>query len=160
MQTLITKHYAGLFNGMSQQAPTLRLETQGDYQENAVSSIVYGLCQRPPVELVKEMDDVGYPFWHTINRDEKERYIISLSPNGELRVMNLVGFTYPIEGLASHQNYITTKNPRTDIAMTTIGDYTFIVNKRKVIKMKKTYDSFKATSDFEVKIENKSEGYT
>lgn len=161
MQTLITKHYAGLFNGMSQQAPTLRLETQGDYQENAISSLVYGLCQRPPVELVKEMAGVGYyTFWHTINRDEKERYIISLSSGGDLRVMNLNGFIYPIEGLTTHQNYITTKNPRADIAMTTIGDYTFIVNKRRDVKMKKTFDSFKATSDFEVKINTKSEGYT
>ena len=147
MQTLITKHYAGLFNGMSQQAPTLRLETQGDYQENAISSLVYGLCQRPPVKLIDGIERQNTPFWHHIDRDEEERYIISLGAGGDLRVMNLKGFSYPLEGIEAHQNYITTKNPREDIAMTTIGDYTFIVNKRRVVKMKQVNDSFTAASD-------------
>ena len=147
MQTLITKHYAGLFNGMSQQAPTLRLETQGNYQENAISSLVYGLCQRPPVSIVSQGLGYAKPFWHTINRDEDERYIIKLDAKGDLKVMNLKGFEYPIEGVAQHQNYITTKSPQNDIAMTTIGDYTFIVNKRRVVRMKQVVDSFTSNSD-------------
>lgn len=152
MQTLITKHYAGLFNGMSQQAPTLRLETQGNYQENAISSLVYGLCQRPPVKLIDEMRRHLTPFWHRIDRDEGERYIISLGLGGDLRVMNLKGFSYPLEGIEAHQNYIATRNPREDIAMTTIGDYTFIVNKRRVVKMKQVNDSFTTASDTVVTI--------
>lgn len=147
MQTLITKHYAGLFNGMSQQAPTLRLETQGNYQENAISSLVYGLCQRPPVSIVSQGLGYSKPFWHTINRDEDERYIIKLDAKGDLKVMNLKGFEYPVEGVTQHQNYITTKSPQNDIAMTTIGDYTFIVNKRRVVRMKQVNDSFTAASD-------------
>ncbi|WP_103575736.1 hypothetical protein [Campylobacter concisus] len=147
MQTLITKHYAGLFNGMSQQAPTLRLETQGNYQENAISSLVYGLCQRPPVSIISSGLGYAKPFWHTINRDEDERYIIKLDAKGDLRVMNLKGFEYPVEGVTQHQNYITTKSPQNDIAMTTIGDYTFIVNKRRVVRMKQVVDSFTSNSD-------------
>ena len=147
MQTLITKHYAGLFNGMSQQAPTLRLETQGNYQENAISSLVYGLCQRPPVSIISSGLGYAKPFWHTINRDEDERYIIKLDAKGDLKVMNLKGFEYPIEGVTQHQNYITTKSPQNDIAMTTIGDYTFIVNKRRVVRMKQVVDSFTSNSD-------------
>lgn len=147
MQTLITKHYAGLFNGMSQQAPTLRLETQGNYQENAISSLVYGLCQRPPVSIISSGLGYAKPFWHTINRDEEERYIIKLDAKGDLKVMNLKGFEYPIEGVTQHQNYITTKSPQNDIAMTTIGDYTFIVNKRRVVRMKQVVDSFTSNSD-------------
>lgn len=147
MQTLITKHYAGLFNGMSQQAPTLRLETQGNYQENAISSLVYGLCQRPPVSIISQGLGYSKPFWHTINRDEDERYIIKLDAKGDLKVMNLKGFEYPVEGVTQHQNYITTKSPQNDIAMTTIGDYTFIVNKRRVVRMKQVVDSFTSNSD-------------
>ena len=147
MQTLITKHYAGLFNGMSQQAPTLRLETQGNYQENAISSLVYGLCQRPPVSIISQGLGYSKPLWHTINRDEDERYIIKLDAKGDLKVMNLKGFEYPVEGVTQHQNYITTKSPQNDIAMTTIGDYTFIVNKRRVVRMKQVNDSFTAASD-------------
>lgn len=147
MQTLITKHYAGLFNGMSQQAPTLRLETQGNYQENAISSLVYGLCQRPPVSIISSGLGYAKPFWHTINRDEDERYIIKLDAKGDLKVMNLKGFEYPVEGVTQHQNYITTKSPQNDIAMTTIGDYTFIVNKRRVVRMKQVVDSFTSNSD-------------
>ena len=147
MQTLITKHYAGLFNGMSQQAPTLRLETQGNYQENAISSLVYGLCQRPPVSIISSGLGYAKPFWHTINRDEDERYIIKLDAKGDLKVMNLKGFEYPVEGVTQHQNYITTKSPQNDIAMTTIGDYTFIVNKRRVVRMKQVVDSFTSSSD-------------
>lgn len=147
MQTLITKHYAGLFNGMSQQAPTLRLETQGNYQENAISSLVYGLCQRPPVSIISSGIGYAKPFWHTINRDEDERYIIKLDAKGDLKVMNLKGFEYPVEGVTQHQNYITTKSPQNDIAMTTIGDYTFIVNKRRVVRMKQVVDSFTSNSD-------------
>ena len=44
---LISQSIPNLINGVSQQPPSLRLNTQAELQENGLSSVVTGLSKRP-----------------------------------------------------------------------------------------------------------------
>ena len=52
---LVSKSIPNLINGVSQQPPTLRLESQGEEQENGLSDVVDGLKKRPPTEFIKTL---------------------------------------------------------------------------------------------------------
>ena len=65
-------------NGVSQQAATERLANQGENQVNALGTIVDGLMQRPGTEFLSVLTSnaANGVFFHTINRDTDERYIV------------------------------------------------------------------------------------
>ena len=77
---LVSGSIPNFVNGISQQPAPLRLPTQGEVQENAISSVVKGLSKRPPSEHVAKLSNAGGSnltqstdaFFHTIRRDEKE----------------------------------------------------------------------------------------
>lgn len=142
-KALINKHFAGLFNGVSQQAPTLRLDTQAETQINGWSSLVYGLMTRPPSKFVSELSTSGgtESLFHSIKRDSSERYIIGFHKYGNIKVNDLQGNEYPIVGASTHYNYLNVPVPRRDLAVTTIADYTFIVNKLVEVKMASVSES-------------------
>jgi len=52
---LVSKSIPNLINGISQQPPALRLETQGEVQENGLSDVVDGLKKRPPTQFLKRL---------------------------------------------------------------------------------------------------------
>jgi len=52
---LVSKSIPNLINGISQQPPALRLETQGEVQENGLSDVVDGLKKRPPTQFIKTL---------------------------------------------------------------------------------------------------------
>ena len=52
---LVSKSIPNLINGISQQPPALRLETQGEVQENGLSDVVDGLKKRPPTQFLKKL---------------------------------------------------------------------------------------------------------
>ena len=81
-----------LVNGISQQAPALRLATQAEDQENYYSTIVEGLKDRPPSEHVARiLDTLPDAVWtHIINRDKTERYIV-VSDGADIRVFGFDG---------------------------------------------------------------------
>ena len=74
--------HTNLINGVSQQPETLRLGSQGEVQENGLSSVVEGL-KRPPTDFIKRITTSTYtnPFIHTINRDTNERYVVIITQN-------------------------------------------------------------------------------
>jgi len=77
---LVSSSIPNLANGVSQQAPSVRLNSQAEEQVNAFSSIISGLRKRPPSQhlatLVSNAQANGNFFIHTINRDITERYIV------------------------------------------------------------------------------------
>ena len=79
---LISDSVPNIINGVSQQPATLRLRTQGEEQENMLSSLAKGLKRRPPMVHVAKVNSLVYtdPFVHTINRDAVERYQVILTP--------------------------------------------------------------------------------
>lgn len=136
-KALVNKHFAGLFNGISQQAPTLRLETQAENQVNGWSSLVYGLMTRPPSRYVASLSTAGTKdsLFHSIKRDSDERYIVGFHKGGSIKVNDLNGVEYPIIGATTHKAYLNVPVPKRDLAVTTISDYTFIVNKLTEVEM-------------------------
>ena len=89
--TLISRPLPALFNGVSQQPATLRLESQLEDQVNCLSTVVDGVVKRPPFQMVAKVSDNSLAesaFIHTINRDTTERYIVVIT-NGNLQVIRI-----------------------------------------------------------------------
>lgn len=129
---LISQSIKNLKGGISQQPDILRYPDQGSRQVNGWSSETEGLQKRPPMVFLKTLGGSGdlgpSPYIHLINRDENEQYYAVFTGTG-IRVFDLAGnekqVRYPTDGAS----YITTSNPRNDLRMVTVADYTFIVNR-------------------------------
>lgn len=117
------------FNGVSQQAPNLRRDSQVEEQINCMSSITEGVLPRPPSEHLAEISSssLGNVHIHTINRDTNTQFIV-LIKNGSIEVYDLNGVqqtvTYP-----AGTSYLTSTDPKNDFEAYTVKDYTFILNK-------------------------------
>lgn len=126
-----------LINGVSQQPFQLRLPTQAQAQENAMSSVTDGLSNRPPTGhlalILNSLDENA--FVHFINRDEVERYVVVVEDDGVVRVFDFAGNEKTVTGTTA---YLTTSNPKEDIRAVTVADYTFLLNRTKVVEMDTT----------------------
>ena len=126
--TRVSSSIPNLINGVSQQPATIRLKTQAELQENALSSVVEGLMKRPPTQHVAKISDesLGDLAIHHIDRDEQEKYIVVVG-NNEIKVFDLLGNRKTVN--LTNPQYLTTDNPKRDIRLVTIADYTFITNR-------------------------------
>lgn len=135
--TMYSQNIKNLVSGISQQPPLLRLPEQLAEQVNGYSSEASGLQKRFPTVFVKalmdEIQDTAEPLVHFVNRDENERYIMYFYNKG-LRIFDLEGNEKTVK-IEEDADYIATDNPRRDIRVITVADYTFIVNKKKTVKM-------------------------
>ena len=131
--SLVSAAIPNLINGVSQQPPSLRLKTQADLQENALSSVVTGLQKRPPTEHIADlgaMTDAEDAFIHTIRRDENEFYTLVITTD-DIRVFDKAGVSKTVNGSAAYLSGLTT--PSQEVQATTVADYTFIINKNTVV---------------------------
>lgn len=88
---LISDKLPNLYNGVSQQAVTMRLTSQAEVQENGFSSIVEGLNKRPPLVHDAVLDpavtnDHCFPL-----EEGKEVSFVARIANGTLKVFDLQG---------------------------------------------------------------------
>ena len=147
---LINRSIPNLYQGVSQQAASMRLPTQCEEQVNAYSSIVEGLKKRPPTKHLAKISSDSHvdSYVHVINRDSSERYILVIS-NGELEVYDFAGnkktVTFP-----KGKGYLTNTMPREGFSAVTVADYTFIVNKSVKTAMNTTKYSYDAQVDVAV----------
>lgn len=136
---LISQSIKNLKGGISQQPDILRYPDQGSRQVNGWSSETEGLQKRPPLVFLKTLGNNGAlgqaPYIHLINRDEREQYYAVFTGSG-IRVFDLAGNEKQVR-YPNGSNYIKTANPRNDLRMVTVADYTFIVN-RNVVAQKNT----------------------
>jgi hypothetical protein len=126
---LISESIPNLVNGVSQQPPSLRLKTQAQLQENGLSTVVEGLRKRPSSEFIAEIPDAvdfDNAFIHTIRRDEKEFYTLIITPS-TIRMFDKEGVSRAVTGNASYLSGLV--NPSTEVTVTSVADYTFVVNK-------------------------------
>lgn len=132
---LISQSIPNLINGVSQQPPSLRLSTQAELQENALSSVVTGLSKRPSSEHVADLgtiSDLDKAFIHTIRRDENEFYSMVVDTAGAIRVFDKDGVSKTVtNNAATYLNGLT--NPSLELAAVSIADTTFIVNKNTAV---------------------------
>lgn len=134
---LINHSIPNLINGVSQQPETLRLGSQGEVQENGMSSVVEGLRKRPPTEFIKRITTSSYtnPFIHTINRDSNERYVVIITQDS-IKVYDIDGTEKTVvDGGSSgtFNGYLNETNAKDNFEAVTVADFTFIVNKNKTV---------------------------
>lgn len=131
---LISQSVKNLKGGISQQPDILRYSDQGAQQINAWSSETEGLQKRPPFVFTKTIGDSAFlgtrPLVHLINRDAFEQYYVVFTGRS-IKVFDLKGNEYNVKG---NLNYVTVDNPRNDLRMVTVADYTFIVNKNMTVR--------------------------
>ena len=129
--SLISQAIKNLKGGISQQPDILRFPDQGAAQINGFSSEVEGLQKRPPSKHLKRLGNFrslgGNPNIHLINRDKNERYFVVFN-GSTVRVFNLLGTEIGVSA-PNGWGYVNTANPRDDLKMVTVADYTFVVNK-------------------------------
>lgn len=134
---LISQSVKNLKGGISQQPDILRFPEQGAEQINGWSSETEGLQKRPPFIFTKTLGPSYYledaPLVHLINRDSVEQYYIVFTGK-DVKVFGLDGSEYIVYGDVS---YAHCANPRDDLRMVTVADYTFIVNREKVVQANK-----------------------
>ncbi|AIM41094.1 tail tubular protein B [Escherichia phage CICC 80001] len=133
---LISQSIKNLKGGISQQPDILRYPDQGSRQVNGWSSETEGLQKRPPMVFIKTLGDNGAlgqaPYIHLINRDENEQYYAVFTGTG-IRVFDLAGNEKQVR-YPNGSDYIKTANPRNDLRMVTVADYTFIVNRNVAVQ--------------------------
>lgn len=135
--TRISQTVKNLISGISQQPELLRLPEQLDQQVNGFSTEASGLQKRPPTLYVNNLGSAPTnpnSLVHLINRDENEKYLM-LFDGASLKVYDTLGNGHSVNYEGDGQAYITVSNPRKSLRLVTIADYTFIVNRDKVVRM-------------------------
>lgn len=135
---LISQSVKNLKGGISQQPDILRFSNQGEVQVNGWSSETEGLQKRSPTTFVRRLGGVGVfgakPLIHLVNRDVAEQYYMVFTGQG-IAVVDLKGNSYSVRG---YNGYANCANPRTDLRLITVADYTFVTNRHRVTAMKPT----------------------
>lgn len=101
---------------------------------NGWPTLADGLTKRPPTELVAKLqdDDPTFDaFCHTINRDASEQYI-AIVIGGEIKVFDMFTGANATVTAPDGWDYLDGITDTDDISMTTVADYTFVVNRKKV----------------------------
>lgn len=135
----VSQTIKNMISGISQQPDLLRLPEQLDQQVNGFSTESSGLQKRPPTLYV---NDLGVAptnpksLVHIVNRDETEKYVM-LFDGSSARVWDEYGKSYTVKYEGDGKAYITVDDPRKSLRLVTIADYTFIVNRDKVVKMRR-----------------------
>lgn len=127
--SLISSSIPNFVNGVSQQPYMLRLSSQGELQENGLSTVSSGLRKRPPTEHLAKIGTTPLPdaFVHMIDRDGAEQYQVIVT-NGDLKVYDLLGSPKTVN--FTNKAYLNTALPASQsFALTTVADYSFVVNK-------------------------------
>ena len=130
---LVSSSIANLVNGVSQQPYTLRLSSQAELQENAISTVAKGLKKRPPTNHIKKLSGpVTAAYVHTINRDTIERYAVVVT-DGDLKVYDTEG-NLKVVNFPNGKTYLSTANPNLDFRIVTVADYSFVLNKSVIVQ--------------------------
>ena len=135
--TRISQTIKNLISGISQQPDLLRLPEQLDQQVNGFSTEASGLQKRPPTLYVNDLGAAPTnpnSLVHIVNRDENEKYVM-LFDGSSVRIWDDVGQERTVKYEGDGRAYITVSNPRKSLRLVTIADYTFIVNRDKVVRM-------------------------
>lgn len=139
---LITSSISNLIGGISQQPAVVRADNEAENIVNAVPSPVEGLMKRPPTEhlatilgdtveglfdpdVARTVSSSNPPFVHMIERDEAEKYIVTIQTDGYLTVHDLVGNAKTVYSAPGFSMGSAAADYRKAL---TVGDITFIAN--------------------------------
>ncbi len=144
--SLLNRAIAALFNGVSQQPPALRAESQAAVVDNAYVTVAEGVRKRPPLVHVAKITSSTpeNAKVHRVFRDESEQYVMIVGggiSSGSLIVADgNTGATLTVDTTTFPNvlDYLACSDPIADIDMVTVADTTFIVNRKKTVAMSGT----------------------
>ena len=121
---LVSKNIPNLINGVSQQPAALRLDSQGEVQENGFSDVVDGLKKRPPTKFIRKLikvtsdydqnsgklyldntiikeelseAELSTAFFHTYKRSDETQFQVVITSDKTI-------YVYDIEGRLRYQS--------------------------------------------------------
>ena len=132
---LVSQEVSNYIGGVSQQPNILRYPNQLEEQVNGLSNEVRGVEKRPPSVIVNKLEGSQKTNckYHYIYRDNNEQYIVELSSRG-IKVWDNKGNPINVNN-SSGFGYLNCDNPEEDLRVVSVADYTFIVNRKKVVSM-------------------------
>jgi hypothetical protein len=142
---LISKTIDSVLQGVSQEPPTVRLPGRCEEQINLMSDAASGTKRRAPSEHIAALDgpafdDVAFTLpaekykVHFRDRDEETQHVILLE-DGDIRVFRLRdGVEATVTGATTYLNIAGT-DASAAFAITSVADYSFIVNKETTVTM-------------------------
>ena len=120
-----------LVSGISQQPQRLRYPEQLAEQINGFSSESNGLQKRPPTLHIKNLGNIltatTEPLVHLVNRDNQEKYLTLVTGN-DILAFDLEGNQKEVQYEEGAKEYLGLGNPRKDIRINTVADYSFFTN--------------------------------
>lgn len=125
-----------LTGGVTQQVPELRIPSAAQSVTNAYLSAVHGLNKRRGAEHIGNLTSNALgtsTFVHTIDRDAAEKYIVTANSDGSVEVFDLNGNAKTVNVAGNAATYMTCTDPAAELRATTVGDYTFLVNRSKTV---------------------------
>ncbi len=137
---LVSRHIPALYNGISQQNPTLRQPSQAEAQVNFYGTVQDGLRKRPPFQYLAQVTtaDWSTAHVHTINRDVSERYIVIVT-DGDLKVFDAETGVEKTVAFPTGKGYLSVVGSgaaEDSFSIDSIADYSFVVNKTVVTATK------------------------
>jgi len=160
---LVSTTLTGLYNGVSQQAPPIRIDTQAERQENISSSLTEGIVQRPNTTFISTLASEFHDnvYIHSVDRDADEEYLMIFTgdPVEPIEIYTFEGVKCSISyesGQEAHlKDYFTTTslsgstfiNPKKDIKVTTVGDNTIALNRKRYAGMDTTSTTKQTVDD-------------
>ncbi|AUG87650.1 hypothetical protein [Vibrio phage VEN] len=127
----VTGSWERPIQGVSQQADKDRIDGQCTIQENLVPSPLQGLIKRIGTRHIAQLLDDAHPDsqWYLYNRGDDESYIIVIEPNSLPRVFDIEGNERVVNATEYSAPYLSVSNPAKDLTLSTVADFTFILNK-------------------------------
>jgi len=140
---LVVTSVPNLAQGVSQQPDNLRYPGQCDEQINAWATVVEGLVKRPNTRWINEFNSGSTPtnlFTHFVKRDEQNKYCVTVSLGGSVPTVGVIdlasGTNISVATTSIANSYLSgITNPLADLRALTVADYTFLVNKKKEVKV-------------------------
>ncbi|QZI86139.1 hypothetical protein PODOV006v2_p0045 [Vibrio phage 15E36.1] len=131
----VTGSWERPIQGVSQQSDKDRIDGQCTKQENLIPSPLDGLIKRTGTRHLKKlMDSVSTDsLWYSYNRGGEESYVILVEPNKTPRVFDILGNERTVNVTSGDTSYYQSANPKRDLRMSTIADYTFLLNTTKTV---------------------------
>lgn len=130
-----------LIQGVSQQSPLLRRDSQCEELYDALNSVVRGVIPRPPFSYRKYIPDLhSRNAWaHGIFRSKDERYVVSID-EGELKVHRIeTGAECSVTLGSGVEDYLDAPGPaKNRFRAVTVEDTTFIINNTVEVAMDPT----------------------
>ena len=136
---LVSRHIPALYNGVSQQNPTLRQPSQAEAQVNMYGTVQDGLRKRPPFQHLAQVTTADWTdaHVHTINRDTNERYLVVVT-DGDLKVFDAESGVEKTVAFPTGKAYLSLVSGIAEekFSIQSIADYSFVVNKTIVTATK------------------------